>query len=71
MPAEELKPKPHPYLDANGREIKAGVMVVWSERGIKNAGGVEADASYTSGLRVGGRSVSAMIDDADWVKVVT
>lgn len=59
------------YLDANGREIRPGQMLVWQERGARHAGGVEADPKWTGGMRINGRSVAALIEDAEWVKVVT
>ena len=59
------------YLDANGREIRPGQSLVWQERGARRAGGVEADPKWTGGMRINGRSVAALIEDAEWVKVVT
>ena len=59
------------YIDANGREIRPGQMLVWQERGARHACGVEADPKWTGGMRINGRSVAALIEDAEWVKVVT
>lgn len=59
------------YIDANRREIRPGQMLVWQERGAIHVGGVEADPEWTGDMRVGGRSVAALIEYAEWVKVVT
>jgi len=59
------------YLDANGREIRPGQMLVWQERGTWHAGRVEADPKWTGGMRINGRSVAALIEAAEWVTVVT
>ena len=59
------------YIDANGREIRPGQMLVWQERGARHVVGVEADPKWTGGMRINGRSVAALIEDAEWVKVVT
>ena len=58
------------YLDADGREIRPGQILVWQERGTWHAGRVEADPNGP-GMCINGRSVAALIEDAEWVTVVT
>ena len=53
------------------RDCFAAHAPVWQERGARHAGGVEADPKWTGGMRINGRSVAALIEDAEWVKVVT
>ncbi len=60
---EELK-------DSKGQVIKKGDTLIWYDVNGKHVSTVEADPKYNGGLRVGGRSVKNVIDDADKVTVV-
>lgn len=57
--------------DSKGRDIKVGDTINWTENGSKHTGTVVKDEKYNGGLRVGGRSVKNIIDDAEKVTIVT
>lgn len=56
--------------DSKGREIKAGDRLLWVDENGEHTGTVSADAKYNGGLKVGGRSVKNIIDDAEKVTVI-
>ena len=59
-------------LDKNRRTVQVGDRLVWSERcGGERTGVVEADAKYTDGMKIGGRSVANIRDEADWHLIVS
>ena len=64
---------PSEIADDNGIVIKAGDDIVWSDRKdspTKRIGTVIADPKYTGGLKVGGRSLKNIYDDAWTIRVV-
>lgn len=56
--------------DRNGQDIRPGDRILWREHGNDRTGFVEVDLNYNGGLRVGGRSLNNIRDDADWLLVV-
>lgn len=56
--------------DSKGREIKAGDRLLWVDGNGEHTGTVSADPKFNGGLKVGGRSVKNIIDDADKVTVL-
>lgn len=56
--------------DSAGKEIKAGVTLMWTDANGDHVGKVTADPKYNGGLKIGGRSVKNIIDDSDKVMVI-
>ena len=53
------------YKDRNGVLLSPGRTILWMEGGVRRVGDIVADDRYSGGMRVGGRSVSALYEDAD------
>lgn len=70
---EEEKPEEitEAIKDSKGREIKVGDKICWTDRsGSDRIGTVEADAKYSGGMKVGGRSVKNIFDEEDKITIV-
>lgn len=57
--------------DSFGVEINVGDRITWSEHSIERSGIVVLDIRYRASMRIGGRSIPNIIEESEWVRVVS